>query len=159
MSPVRVQRQRRKGFKMPEGAVYVGRGTRFGNPWKVERFAPVPGDTKEYAAVLRGYRGVDYVHPFDHYREAAQRAVAGYHVHLTRGEGPTAEEIATLKGKDLACWCAPGMPCHADILLKLANAEKHDEGGPLTGELSEVVNKTATPEAVLTPQQWAEVAK
>lgn len=121
MSPVRVQRKRRKGFKMPEGVVYVGRGTRFGNPWKVERFTPAPGTTEEYAAVLRDYRGVDHVHPFKTYREAAQRAVTGYHVHLIRGEGPTAEEIATLKGKDLACWCTPGMPCHVDILLELAN--------------------------------------
>lgn len=26
-----------------------------------------------------------------------------------------------LKGKDLVCWCAP-LPCHADVLLELANA-------------------------------------
>ena len=26
-----------------------------------------------------------------------------------------------LRGKDLACWCPPGAPCHADVLLLLAN--------------------------------------
>ena len=26
-----------------------------------------------------------------------------------------------LKGKNLSCWCKLGDPCHADILLKLAN--------------------------------------
>lgn len=26
----------------------------------------------------------------------------------------------TLKGKDLVCFCAP-LPCHADVLLKIAN--------------------------------------
>lgn len=30
--------------------------------------------------------------------------------------------VAALKGKDLVCWCAP-KPCHADILLEIANRE------------------------------------
>lgn len=29
---------------------------------------------------------------------------------------------ANLRGKNLACWCKDG-PCHADVLLELANAE------------------------------------
>lgn len=32
-------------------------------------------------------------------------------------------DLSPLRGKDLACWCAPGAPCHADILLELANKE------------------------------------
>lgn len=27
----------------------------------------------------------------------------------------------TLRGKNLACWCKPGEPCHADVLLEIAN--------------------------------------
>ena len=27
-----------------------------------------------------------------------------------------------LKGYNLACWCKPGAPCHADVLLEIANA-------------------------------------
>jgi hypothetical protein len=27
----------------------------------------------------------------------------------------------TLKGKDLACWCRLDQPCHADVLLEIAN--------------------------------------
>lgn len=35
---------------------------------------------------------------------------------------PTLEDIReNLRGRDLACWCKPGEPCHADILLELAN--------------------------------------
>jgi hypothetical protein len=35
---------------------------------------------------------------------------------------PTREEIrAGLAGYNLACWCAPGTPCHADVLIELAN--------------------------------------
>jgi hypothetical protein len=29
--------------------------------------------------------------------------------------------ITELRGKNLACWCKPGEPCHADVLLELAN--------------------------------------
>lgn len=29
--------------------------------------------------------------------------------------------IAPLRDKNLACWCKPGDPCHADVLLELAN--------------------------------------
>lgn len=28
-----------------------------------------------------------------------------------------------LRGKNLACWCPLNQPCHADVLLKLANRE------------------------------------
>ena len=31
-------------------------------------------------------------------------------------------DLSELRGKDLACWCKPGEPCHADVLLSLANA-------------------------------------
>lgn len=34
-----------------------------------------------------------------------------------------AEEIrGSLRGKNLACWCPLDQPCHADILLKIANS-------------------------------------
>lgn len=31
--------------------------------------------------------------------------------------------LGPLKGKNLACWCKLGEPCHADVLLEIANAE------------------------------------
>jgi hypothetical protein len=34
-----------------------------------------------------------------------------------------ADIMRELRGKNLACWCKPGEPCHADVLLELANAE------------------------------------
>lgn len=37
---------------------------------------------------------------------------------------PSLDEIrAELGGRDLACWCEPELPCHADVLLELANQE------------------------------------
>jgi hypothetical protein len=42
---------------------------------------------------------------------------------LSRREPPAIAEIrAELAGHNLACWCKPGTPCHADVLIELANA-------------------------------------
>lgn len=35
--------------------------------------------------------------------------------------------LPTLKGKVLGCWCAP-LPCHGDVLSRLANGDTHEEG-------------------------------
>ena len=36
-------------------------------------------------------------------------------------EAELAEWLAPLRGRDLACWCPLDQPCHADVLLELAN--------------------------------------
>ncbi len=33
-------------------------------------------------------------------------------------------DLSSLRGKDLACWCPLDKPCHADVLLRLANARE-----------------------------------
>lgn len=33
--------------------------------------------------------------------------------------------LAELRGQNLACWCKLSEPCHADVLLKIANAKLH----------------------------------
>jgi hypothetical protein len=35
MKPIRIQRKRTKGWKMPENTVYVGRGSKWGNPFSI----------------------------------------------------------------------------------------------------------------------------
>jgi len=41
---------------------------------------------------------------------------------LSPGPAPSRAEIrAALAGHNLACWCRPGTPCHADVLIELAN--------------------------------------
>lgn len=78
---------------MPEGAVYVGRGTIWGNPYRVEN-----GRNRQIVKQL--------------YRQLVDRD-GGLSVRTIQGE---------LRGKDLACWCKIGEPCHADVLLEIANA-------------------------------------
>lgn len=96
--PVRIQRKRTKGFKLPAGCVYVGRPTRWGNPYKVA----IVGDATTCVAL---------------YRE---------HFWLKRGRwmfDASDLDVRELRGKDLACWCRLDQPCHADVLLEIANRE------------------------------------
>lgn len=79
---------------VPPDAVYVGRPTKWGNPFEIGR----DGDR---ADVIRQYRA--YI---DNLRYTSDLFVA---------------DLDELRGKDLVCWCAP-LDCHADILLSLANA-------------------------------------
>lgn len=98
MPPKRVQRKRTRGWKMPPGAVYVGRPTKWGNP-----YSPKPASK------------------LDNYSRAS--AVEFYRVHLYRHPELVIAARRELAGKDLCCWCPPDAPCHADVLLELANME------------------------------------
>jgi hypothetical protein len=93
--PKRVQRKRSKGWRMPAGAVYVGRPTIWGNPWRAGR----DGTPVECVAKYR-----ELVAEKNIWTEPNKRSIREH-----------------LAGKDLVCWCKPGQPCHADILLELAN--------------------------------------
>ncbi len=105
MAPIRIQRQRTRGWKMPPNTVYVGRPSKWGNPFRI--------------GMWRGYTAADAVADFRRFidREPVVRSCEN-----TFGKPPTRDEIATaLRGKNLACWCALDQPCHADVLLDLAN--------------------------------------
>jgi hypothetical protein len=97
----RIQRKRTKGWRMPEGAVYVGRPTIWGNPFDMSR-----GETR--MSVLTWYR----------MWLTGKKNKAGSD--LLRDE--ILSRYLELRGKDLCCWCPLDQPCHADVLLELANA-------------------------------------
>lgn len=40
MTPQRIQRKRTKGWKMPENTVYVGRPSKWGNPFTIGKKNP-----------------------------------------------------------------------------------------------------------------------
>lgn len=91
---------RTKGWRKPENAIYVGRPTRWGNPYRVEELG-------RHEAMLR-YRKL--------FEAKAKRKRPEFPV-------PDLSELRTeLRGHDLACWCHLDEECHADILLELANA-------------------------------------
>jgi hypothetical protein len=91
--PERIQLKRTKGWRMPENTVKVDRTTRWGNPFPVEWF---DGD--------------------------AARAVEAFRAFVNPGSPLAVSIPLNLRGKNLACWCALDAPCHADVLLELANA-------------------------------------
>ena len=90
----------KRADKIPADAVYVGRPTKWGNPFKVGSWGIVPHMGRvDQAEAVRLYKEWLWQRP-----DLVEQAKSG------------------LKGKDLVCWCAP-LPCHADVLLELANKE------------------------------------
>lgn len=118
--PKRIQRKRTKGWRMGD-AVYVGRGSKYGNPYKV-------GESYEiFMAGTYGFRQhrqiLEFITPalaVDLYRIWLNYM----HTGDTPRDRPLPSEIEELRGKDLACWCPLTSPCHADVLLELANKEE-----------------------------------
>lgn len=93
---------------MPEGAVYVGRPTIWGNPFSV-------------GLVKCGCRSVGECNHNLFRTETVPEAIALYREWIVNGNHRK-HRLNELRGKDLACWCREGSPCHADVLLELANA-------------------------------------
>lgn len=110
--PVRVQLRRTKGWRLPPGVVIVDRRTLYGNPW-------TPRDAAAYSV------------PRERWREWA---VAQYAREMRERGGTGEIEFVTIEqirerlgGRHLACWCpltdgnGTRVPCHADVLLRVAN--------------------------------------
>jgi hypothetical protein len=123
VSPQRIQRQRVKGWRMPENTLYVGRGSKWGNPINLSDLAAqYPSFTIEQLAGAAVGHFEDLVRlgtiTFSNWRSAdGKRGPITWHY-------PPVEVIrGALAGRDLACWCAPDQPCHADVLLDLANRD------------------------------------
>ena len=57
----------------------------------------------------------------------AEEAVRRFQMCLATDEASIHAIRTELRGKNLACWCPLGGPCHADVLLALANAGPKDE--------------------------------
>lgn len=170
--PERIQRKRTPGWKMPPGAVYVGRPTKWGNPFGyrqpsgLARFPGVDDPSAEWEyegrisadGMRHDYHHADGRVSVCHVRHMTRAEIVetfrlalleqdtpamrmafpsgrgkwlgrwvGKHPHQRR-EYTTADDVRReLAGKDLACWCplvdASGnrVPCHADVLLAVAN--------------------------------------
>lgn len=97
--PERIRLRRTAGWHKPPGVVVVARPTKWGNPFRVAPDTSVP-DRATAVARFREFVTGDY----------------------DPAEYPGREQIrAELAGRDLACWCPLDGPCHADVLLEIAN--------------------------------------
>jgi Domain of unknown function (DUF4326) len=91
---------RRKGQPRPpfgEPYVYVGRPSRWGNPFHRGGAFPRTGNGAEPRDAIEAF--AQHLREQPEIVEAARRELAGKH---------------------LVCWCAPAR-CHADVLLRVAN--------------------------------------
>lgn len=113
--PKRIQLRRTKGWRIPENTVKVSRPGVWGNPF-------IHADAAEavaaYRRLLEGGTQSFEMGP------DKLRFAANLHPQTTHWNFATwaRESIDQLRGKDLACWCPLDQPCHADVLLDLANA-------------------------------------
>lgn len=107
-NPVRIQLSRRRGWRLPAGAVKVDRSTPWGNPFIVGKHGTQARCVELYQALMAGYLCLGL-------NNCDEQQAARAHVEAHRHE---------LRGKPLACWCRPGTPCHADVLLEIANGAK-----------------------------------
>lgn len=105
--PERIQLRRTKGWRKPEGAIVVARPSRWGNPYRISDYEadwPDADEAERRRMAVSDFRGLidgrwseDFIYPMV---SAIRRELAGH---------------------DLACWCPLDQPCHADVLLELAN--------------------------------------
>ena len=135
--PQRIQLRRIKDWRKPDGAVVVSRPTIYGNPFRAYKC-----DCCGYWDVIDN-NGVTYLIDHEYVRrpevradrstwttqaEAIRESVRLYRDELTYWLGGRlsydaefAARVADLRGKDLCCWCPLDQPCHADVLLEVAN--------------------------------------
>lgn len=119
--PHRIQLSRKKGWRMPPNTVKADRSTPFGNPFNVSKGWIIGGEFK--VQTTRYFVG-DTCRHFATKDEAMADSVTCFRAYVTsKGQYKLRDLIkAGLRGKNVACWCKPGDPCHADVLLEIANS-------------------------------------
>lgn len=109
--PIRIQRKRVKGWKMPDNTISVTRPGKWGNPFVVGKKVP--------DAWINKLDKDDHFHfmKFEYgYIDNAENSVMLFEKYVI-----PVLNVSELKGKNLACFCPLDKPCHVDVLLKIAN--------------------------------------
>jgi hypothetical protein len=101
-APKRIRLSRTKGWRKPLSAITVARPTIYGNPFPVTNGDPATAVAR-YREWLTNNLANEFANP-DGWTTRPRRA-----------------DIEALRGLDLACWCPLDQPCHADVLLDIAN--------------------------------------
>ncbi|WP_280470981.1 DUF4326 domain-containing protein [Nocardia cyriacigeorgica] len=130
-APKRIQRKRTRGWRMPEGAAYVGRPSRWGNPFRIYHGHSLVGPSwsvvRESWVHVRADQAV-YAYVTSSHPISVAEAVGQFRMLLDIRRRDEPDQLrrwlAPLRGRDLACWCPLDQPCHADVLLELANREE-----------------------------------
>lgn len=127
--PKRVQMSRRRPWRADHpDAVIVARPSKWGNPWRVQarRYAHLSRLPVGWDVVCVHGNNLPMIHAtFQSKVDAVGHAVQRFREHF-EDEDTGAGYLARLElaGRDLACWCPLDQPCHADVLLEIANRER-----------------------------------
>lgn len=121
--PARLWRRRSPGYRLaeectnPRGYRCVTRPGRYSNPYRVVHHSG------RWLVEIDRDLGLALGDTWSKREVAQAAAVDLYEIDLHAGRLPyTVDEVrADLRGLDLACYCAPSMPCHAFTLLAVAN--------------------------------------
>lgn len=116
--PKRIQRRRTKGWRWPDGAILVGRPTKWGNPWRVGIDGNAGDCVLKYARLVL--------------------------IENVWSEPNVMQIQRELRGQDLLCWCPLSRLCHADVLIAIANAPSYLEGCALTEYVCRKLKLTRT---------------
>ena len=110
--PVRVVLSRAKGWRMPANTVKVDRTTKWVNPFSVQYRREAMGMSLERAheSAVFYFRSCASTSDEPNDPDSADRMEF------------IKRNLRKLRGVNLACWCKPGLSCHADVLLELANS-------------------------------------
>lgn len=103
--PKRIQRRRVRGWRLPENAVCVTRPGVFGNPFVMSLMDDSYDARRRCVQRFRNWLDGRLVQS-DALEQKRHRLLS---------------RLPELRGKDLACFCPVGQPCHADVLLEMAN--------------------------------------
>jgi hypothetical protein len=133
VGPNRLRRERTKGWRTPKGAIYVGRPSKFGNPF-IDYKHPKRADACVFYVARAGTTVTlafpggpgtdrDCVYYFERWVAGELADVRGM-VAVTDAALRIRKSIEELRGRDLLCWCALDKRCHADVLLRLANQSR-----------------------------------
>lgn len=115
IAPVRIQLRRTKGWRMPENTVKVTRPSLYGNPY-------LHADPADAVAAYRKHcQGGTKVFEIGPGKLQFAKNAHPDTLHWAFPDWLRQHGLPPLRGKNLACWCAVGAPCHADVLLELAN--------------------------------------
>ena len=116
-SPQRVRLSRRPGSRLPVGARSVARPTSWGNPFRITRTT----NGRQPRWVITHADSTRIICAFDTIDHARAKAVELYREWVLGQPDHTRRARFELAGRDLACWCPDRAPCHADVLIELAN--------------------------------------
>lgn len=117
-TPQRIQRKRTKGWKMPPNTVSVTRPSIFGNPFPSD----ISGPADAVDRFRRWATGNMSALEMSQSSRSDRWSGGNSSVNLVDVRRWMRDEMPKLRGKNLACFCALDAPCHADVLLELANS-------------------------------------